>query len=129
MPSAVNPYEAKTVPDVLSEFKVQVASGLPLTEIPIRQKTSGLNAVPEDSPSMLLVFAKHFWGLTAFMLEFTIIVSFFLHKYMDVYLISGLMLFNIIVGFIQERKAGRFPRRRACIAGGCIPCSIFHKAL
>jgi H+-transporting ATPase len=107
MPSAVNPYEAKTVPDVLLEFKVQVASGLPLTEIPVRQTTYGLNAVPEDAPSMLWVFAEHFWGLTAFMLEFTIIVSFFLHKYVDVYLISGLMLFNTVIGFIQERKAAK----------------------
>jgi hypothetical protein len=50
MPSAINPYEAKSVPDILSEFKVQVASGLPLTEIAIRQKTYGLNAVPSMTP-------------------------------------------------------------------------------
>jgi H+-transporting ATPase len=107
MAGAVNPYEAKSVPDVLSELKVQVAAGLPLTEIPIRQTKYGLNEVPKDSPSMLLVFAKHFWGLTAFMLEFTIIVSFFLHKYADVYLIGGLMLFNAVIGFIQELKAAK----------------------
>jgi H+-transporting ATPase len=107
MTAANNPYEAKTVPDVLSEFKVQVASGLSATDIPVRQKTYGLNEVPEDQPSMLLMFARHFWGLTAYMLEFTIIVSFFLHKYVDVYLISGLMLFNAVIGFIQERKAAK----------------------
>jgi len=103
----VNPYEAKTVPEVLSAFNVMVTEGLPSTEIPIRQTTYGLNEVPEDNPSMLLLFAKHFWGLTAFMLEFTIIVSFFLHKYVDVYLISGLMLFNAVIGFIQERTAAK----------------------
>jgi H+-transporting ATPase len=107
MTAAINPYEAKTIPAVLEEFTVQVATGLPAAEIPLRQKKYGLNEVPEDQPSMLLVFARHFWGLTAFMLEFTIIVSFFLHKYVDVYLISGLMLFNAIIGFVQERKAAK----------------------
>ena len=107
MTAANNPYEAKTVPDVLSEFTVQVASGLSPAEIPLRQQKYGLNEVPEDQPSMLLVFARHFWGLTAFMLEFTIIVSLFLHKYADVYLISGLMLFNAVIGFAQEIKAAK----------------------
>jgi H+-transporting ATPase len=107
MIAANNPYEAKTVPDVLSEFTVQVASGLSPAEIPLRQQKYGLNEVPEDQPSKLLVFARHFWGLTAFMLEFTIIVSFFLHKYVDVYLISGLMLFNAVIGYVQEIKAAK----------------------
>jgi len=104
---ATNPYEAKTVTAVLNELSVQADSGLPAAEIAVRQQSYGLNEVPEDQPSMLLIFAKHFWGLTALMLEFTIIVSFFLHKYVDVYLISGLMLFNAVIGFVQERKAAK----------------------
>jgi len=103
----INPYEEKTVPDILSEFNVQVSTGLSLAEIQVRLHTYGLNEVPEDAPSMLLVLGKHFWGLTAFMLEFTIIVSFFLHKFVDVYLISGLMLFNAVIGFMQELKAAK----------------------
>jgi H+-transporting ATPase len=105
MTNAVNPYEARTVQEVLAEFKVNVFEGLSLGEITARQATYGLNEVPEERPSMLLLFAKHFWGLTAFMLEFTIIVSFLLHKYVDVYLITGLMIFNAVIGFLQERKA------------------------
>jgi H+-transporting ATPase len=68
--AANNPYEAKTVPEVLSEFTVQAASGLSPAEILPRQQKYGLNEVPEDQPSLLLVFGRHFWGLTAFMLEF-----------------------------------------------------------
>jgi H+-transporting ATPase len=41
------------------------------------------------------------------MLEITIVLSFLLHKYVDVYLIGGLMLFNAIIGFIQESKAAK----------------------
>src|SRR5579863_154424 len=105
-----NPYEIKTVQNVLTEFSVHPSEGLPLAEIPVRQTTYGLNAVPEKRPSMLLLFGKHFWGLSAFMLEFTIVISYFLHKYVDVYLITGLMLFNGVMGFLQELKASRTVR-------------------
>ena len=107
MATQTNPFEAKTVADVLSELKVQAAVGLTEAEVTERRKTSGLNEVPEKKQSTLLMFLKHFWGLTAFMLEFTIIASFVLHKYVDVYLISGLMFFNATLGFVQERKAAR----------------------
>lgn len=107
MPDQPNPYEIKTVDNVLAEFKVQIASGLTDDEIQTNQKIYGLNEVPVQKQSMLLVFLKHFWGLTAFMLEFTILTSFLLHNYVNVYLIGGLMLFNAIIGFIQELKAAR----------------------
>jgi H+-transporting ATPase len=100
-------YETKTVADVLAELKVQVDVGLDDAEVQERQKTYGLNEVPEEKQSMLLVFLKHFWGLTAFMLEFTIVTSLLLHNYVNVYLISALMLFNAIIGFIQEFKAAK----------------------
>lgn len=102
-----NPYEAKTVAEVLAALNVQEATGLTDAEVQARQKKYGLNEVPGEKESMLLVFLKHFWGLTAFMLEFTIITSFLLRKYADVYLISGLMLFNAVMGFMEERKAAQ----------------------
>jgi hypothetical protein len=66
MTTDINPYEAKTVAEVLTEFKVQTAEGLPLAEIQARQTSYGLNEVPEESPSMIFLLGKHFWGLTAF---------------------------------------------------------------
>src|ERR1035437_9481599 len=94
MPNKTNSYETKTITDVLSEFKVLVTDGLSDEEVKKKQV-------------MVLLFLKHFWGLTAIMLEFTIIISFLLQKYVDVYLIGGLMLFNAIIGFMQESKAAR----------------------
>ena len=102
-----NPYETKTIADVLSEFKVQASMGLTDEEVKRRQIKYGLNEVVEKKQSMLLLFLKHFWGLTAIMLEITIVLSFLLQKYIDVYLIGGLMLFNAIIGFIQESKAAK----------------------
>jgi H+-transporting ATPase len=102
-----NPYETKTIPDVLSELKVQAATGLSDEEVKHRQIRYGLNEVAEKKQLLVLLFLKHFWGLTAIMLEITIVLSFLLQKYVDVYLIGGLMLFNAIIGFIQESKAAR----------------------
>src|SRR5450759_3567151 len=96
-----------TVSDVLSDFKVQAEAGLSDKDVKERQIRYGLNEVVEKKQRMVLLFLKHFWGLTAIMLELTIILSFILHKYVDVYLIGGLMLFNAIIGFLQESKAAK----------------------
>lgn len=107
MPNQANPYETKTIADVLSEFRVQVASGVSDEEVKQRQAIYGLNEVKEKKQLLVLIFLKHFWGLTAIMLELTIVISFLLHKYVDVYLIGGLMVFNAIIGFVQESKAAK----------------------
>jgi H+-transporting ATPase len=107
VPHQPNSYESKTIADVLSELKVLASTGLSDEEVKQRQSTYGLNEVAEKKQLMILLFLKHFWGLTAIMLEVTIVLSFLLHKYVDVYLIGGLMLFNAIIGFIQENKAVR----------------------
>jgi len=105
MGKQTDPYETKTIAGVLEEFKVKADTGLSDAEVSARRNTYGLNEVPEEKQSMVLLFLMHFWGLTAFMLEFTIAVSFLLRKFVDVYLIGGLMLFNAIISYIQEIKA------------------------
>lgn len=107
MTNQENPYQAKSVTEVLSELKVQAATGLSDEEVKQRQSTYGLNEVLEKKQSGILLFLKNFWGLTAIMLELTIIISFLLSKFMDAYLISGLMLFNALIGYIQENKASK----------------------
>jgi H+-transporting ATPase len=107
MPNQANPYETKTIADVLSELKVLASNGLSDEDVKQRQTTYGLNEVIEKKQLLVLLFLKHFWGLTAIMLEITIVLSFLLQKYVDVYLIGGLMLFNAIIGFIQESKAAK----------------------
>ncbi len=107
MTNQENPYQAKSVTEVLSELKVQAATGLSDEEVKQRQSTYGLNEVLEKKQSGMLLFLKNFWGLTAIMLELTIIISFLLSKFMDAYLISGLMLFNAFIGYIQENKASK----------------------
>jgi H+-transporting ATPase len=107
MSNQSNTYETKTIAEVLSDLKVQVETGLSDEEVKQRQATNGLNEVVEKKQSLVLLFLKHFWGLTAIMLELTVVLSYLLQKYVDVYLIGGLMLFNAIIGFIEESKAAR----------------------
>ncbi len=105
MPFQNHSYDTKTVDAVLSELNVQLDEGLSDEEVKKRQSIYGLNEVLEKKESRIILFLKNFWGLTAIMLELTILVSFLLYKYVNVYLIGGLMLFNAIIGFIQENKA------------------------
>lgn len=102
-----NPYQTKTVAEVLSEFKVNPNAGLSDEEVIGLRSTYGLNEITEKKPSKVLLFLKNFWGLTGIMLELTIIVSILLSKYTDAYLISGLMIFNALIGFSQENKASK----------------------
>ena len=107
MSTQSSPFEFKNISDLFSEFKVDPKKGLTKEEVVKRQHKDGLNEIKEKQPSAILLFLKHFWGLTAIMLEITIILSFMLHKYIDAYLISTLMLFNACIGFWQEHKAAK----------------------
>jgi H+-transporting ATPase len=79
----INPYESKTTAEVLSELEVQAETCLSDEEVNLRQINYGHNEVAEKKQVMVLMFLKHFWGLTAIMLEITIILSFLLQKYAD----------------------------------------------
>lgn len=47
MPDQANPYESKTIADVLSELKVLALNGLSDEDVKQRQTTYGLNEVVE----------------------------------------------------------------------------------
>ena len=94
----------KRVHDALN---VDVAKGLSSDQVKERQMQYGRNEVTEKRANPVIAFAKKFWGLTAWMLEVAIVLSFVLGKYLDLYIITTLLLVNAILGFIQERQATR----------------------
>jgi H+-transporting ATPase len=49
--------------------------------------------------------AKKFWGITPWMLEITIVLTWFLGRYLEAYIVIGLLLFNAALSFFQEEKA------------------------
>jgi len=81
------------------------AKGLNQSEAESRLKEYGYNEVQGKKANPVLLFLKKFWGLSAWMLELIIILSWFLHKHSDAYIVLGLLLFNAIIGFIQEYNA------------------------
>lgn len=67
----------------------------------------GYNEVLQKKTPVAFLFLKHFSGLTAYMLEATIIISFLLNKNFDGWIITALLFFNAIIGFYNELKSGK----------------------
>ena len=88
-------------------INVDDQKGLSSDQVKEKQKEYGRNEVAEKKESSISAFAKKFWGLTAWMLEVAIVLSFVLDKYLDVYIIAALLFVNAILGFMQEQQATR----------------------
>lgn len=91
--------------EVLKSLRSDLSNGLKIVDAESRLRQYGYNEVPEKKTSSIVRFAKKFWGLTAWMLEVIIIVSWVLHRYPDLYIVTGLLVFNSILGFEEEQRA------------------------
>ena len=80
-------------------------NGLGKDDVAARLKQYGYNEVPEKKPNPAVLFAKKFWGLTAWMLEAIIVLSWILGKTSDLYVVAALLFLNSVIGFSQEQKA------------------------
>ena len=96
-----------TIDETLSQLQSNPTTGLTQTEAKQRIKRYGPNAVEEKQQNPVIAFLKRFWGLTAWMLEIAIVISFVLGNYLDLYIITTLLLVNAILGFFQEKQATR----------------------
>ncbi len=90
--------------DVLRTLRTAPHTGLAAAEVEARRRRYGPNTVPEPRPQSFRDFLKKFWGLSAWMLELIMVVSWILHKYADLGIVSALLLVNAIVSFVQERR-------------------------
>jgi len=79
--------------------------GLSSVEAKKRLEEYGYNESPEKEVRSIIIFIKKFWGLIPWMLEFTILLTLILGKYFEMIIVSSLLLFNSIIGFVQEKKA------------------------
>ena len=82
-----------------------IKDGLAPEEARRRLGEYGPNEVPEKKTNPVLRFFGKFWGLTPWMLEFTVALELFLGKFLEAYVIAILLVFNAVVSFIQEEKA------------------------
>jgi H+-transporting ATPase len=96
-----------TADETVSRLQSNSSTGLTQTEAKQRIKQYGPNAVEEKQQNPIMAFLKRFWGLTAWMLEIAIVISFVLGNYLDLYIITALLFVNALLGFFQEQQATR----------------------
>ena len=84
-------FSALTIDETLSRLQSNPATGLTQTEVKQRIERYGPNAVEEKQQNPVIAFLKRFWGLTAWMLEIAIVISFILGNYLDLYIITALL--------------------------------------
>ncbi len=84
---------------------VDLNVGLGKREVEHRLKQYGYNEVPEKKANALILFLKKFLGLSAWMLEIIIVLSWILRKTSDFYIVTALLVFNSVLGYIEEHKA------------------------
>ena len=105
--SSSDSFKILSVDESLKQLQTDQATGLTVAEANRRISQYGRNEVAEKRQNPAVAFLKRFWGLTAWMLEIAIVLSFVLGKYLDLYIITALLLVNAILGFAQEQQATR----------------------
>src|SRR5271157_1212416 len=80
-------------------------AGLSSEEVREKHLQYGYNEVPEKKQNIILRFVRKFWGITPWMLEIAIVLTFMLGKYSDSFMVLFLLIFNSILGFVQEERA------------------------
>jgi H+-transporting ATPase len=96
-----------SIDETVSFLKTDLSNGLKDAEVKERIKAYGYNEVKEKKVNPLKRFLKQFWGLSSWMLEVTVLLSWFLGKKLDMYIIIVLLFINAILGFSQEQKASQ----------------------
>ncbi len=93
--------------DTIKQPDMDLLSGLSSGEVQDRISKYGHNEIEERHQKAWIRFCKKFWGVTPWLLELIILLSWYLGKFLNLYIISALLVFNAILGFAQEEKAGR----------------------
>lgn len=111
-PVPANPVNAQapdiasaSVPATLAALHVNPETGLTRADVDSRRKEHGYNEVTGQKGHPLLIFLGKFWGVSAWMLELIMVLSAVLRKYSDLAVVSGLLVVNALLSFMQERRA------------------------
>lgn len=81
--------------------------GLTEEQVAERLERWGHNEVAEPKKNRWLQFAGKFWSLSAWLLELVILISWYLQKYSDVIVVTGLLVINGVLSFFEELQAER----------------------
>lgn len=100
-------YHALQIEEVFRDVASHEA-GLTSTEVAKRIERYGQNRLPEpETASWLFLLWKQFSSFLIVILLVAVVVSYFLGDHQDAWIILAAVLLNVIVGFVQEYKAGQ----------------------
>jgi H+-transporting ATPase len=88
-----------------ADITTDLNTGLDSEEVRRRLAQYGYNETPEKKSNRAILFVRKFWGITPWMLEIALVLTWVLGKHLEFYLILGLLLFNAVLGFFQEDRA------------------------
>jgi H+-transporting ATPase len=100
-------FQEMSVEDTIKILSTDLSEGLSSEEAKKRLRECGYNEVPEEKTRSIVRFLKKFWGITAWMLELIIVLSFVLGKYSDLYTVTVLLFVNSVIGFFQEERSSK----------------------
>ncbi len=94
-----------TVEEVVNRLRSNFSAGLSDAEVQVRRARFGPNRVPEERPRWIRSFAKRFWGVSAWMIELIIVLTWLLNKRAEFVVSTVLLLVNALIGFFEDRSA------------------------
>jgi len=97
-------FHSKTIEEALRELGSK-REGLSKKEADKRLKIYGPNTIKAEEENIIVLFLKQFHNPLIYILLAASLISLSLKKFLDFYLIIGIVLVNGILGFFQELKA------------------------
>jgi H+-transporting ATPase len=88
-------------------YKAQVENGLTSAQVDQTRLTSGFNEETQVHTPIWKRLGKHFIGVAPIILELTFIASLALKEWIEAGVVIALLLFNVVIGFIQDTRAAR----------------------
>ena len=82
-------------------------SGLAEAEVESRRARLGYNEIIEERPNPVAAVSKRLWGPIPWMLEAALVLELVLGKVAEPAIIAAWLLFSVVVGAVQERRARR----------------------
>ncbi|MDH4155423.1 MAG: cation-transporting P-type ATPase [Nitrospira sp.] len=97
---------ARLADALADELQTDLNSGVPVADATRRQAQEGANELPEAAPpSLLKLFLAQFTSLIVWVLIGAALVSGLLEDRIDAAAILAIVLFNGVLGFVQEFRA------------------------
>lgn len=87
----------RNVTETISALGSNREPGLTSAEAKRRLDRDGANEIPPKTHQPLLAFARKFWGLSAWMIELIVILSWALGKYTDFAVALALLVVNAVL--------------------------------